>query len=117
MRSLAISLTLFITVLSAIVLNAVFVTKTAEDMSDIANDIPYSSESTALRRQLAEIWNKRRSTLSLTVKSKSIEDMDDLLISLGASNSHSETERICLLISELCKNISLYETISFHGIF
>ena len=117
MRSLAISLILFILVLSTIILNAVFINKTAADISRIADDIPHSSEGTALCEQLSALWSKRRGILSLSVKSKSLEDMDGLLISLKASASPSETERLCLLISDLCKKISLYETLSFHSIF
>lgn len=119
MRSLISALLLFLIVLGAITLNSIFLHRSADEMLGTASVLPYSEEQEEQLEELESFWDKRRTLLSLSVKYDYIERMNDLLISLRAAISagnHTEVERICLLICELCDSLSQYERISIHSL-
>ena len=120
MRSLVISLILFIIVLSTVILNAVFIQRTAEAISDIAVALPYSSNIAADAQRLSDLWRHRRSLVSLSVKAKDTERMDSLVLSLESAveqNRFSDIKLLCKRIITFCDDIRLYESVSFHSLF
>lgn len=122
MKALAVSLILFILIVSATTANGIYSYGTLNKIDELSNEISSSAvkDSQALIQQLESFWLERRSLLGFGIQESKLERMSELIISLKCAhelNSPPDIKRLCSLIHELCEEIIQYEKISFQGIF
>ena len=88
MRGLIITLVLFAILLTAMMINFFYVEHTINYMKQMAYSLSAfpSEENTQIINNMEETWNKHSIFLSLSVSSEDIEDFNDTLTSLKASN-------------------------------
>lgn len=88
MRGLIITILLFSILLSSIIINFFYVEHTINYMKQMASSLSAfpSEENTQIINNMEETWNKHSIFLSLSVSSDDIEDFNDTLTSLKASN-------------------------------
>lgn len=122
MRSLIVAIILFIIIVSAVVVNSIYVCRLLGNIERISAEISSTVGKSAASAisDLESTWSSNRTIISLSVESGRIERMDELIISLkSALSAQSEHEvlRLCRLISELCREILVHQRLSFHGLF
>ncbi len=120
MRAFIAALLLFVLILSGIVVNSIYVCNVADSIIKYTRITEASKNSSADFEILENYWKKHQGILRLTVAEAKIERMNELMASLySAINTKNlpEITRVCTVIYELCDDISIYERISFHGIF
>lgn len=88
MRGLIITILLFSILLASIILNFFYVEHTINYMKQMVYSLSAfpSEENTQIINNMEETWNKHSIFLSLSVSSEDIEDFNDTLTSLKASN-------------------------------
>lgn len=120
MRAFIAALLLFILVLGGIVANSIYVLNATEGIIKHTQATEAAENKSAALSSLKNYWEKHQGILRLTVAEAKIEHMNELLASLASAidtENSPEITRACTVIYELCEDISLYERISFHGIF
>ena len=115
MKSFIAAILLFFLTVGCIIFNSIYVCGALEELSQTATRV--SSDSSASPQDLKELWERYRSPLSFSVKESKLERMSELVESLYFAGNSAETDKICILISQLCDEMRQYEKISIESLF
>lgn len=119
MKSFILSLLLFSTIIGGIIANSFYVTAFCNDLTYLCElaMLEQPNEDTVLK--IKSLWEKKRPILDISIKTNELEKMNDLiqsLISVHKSKNSAEFDKYCILITELAKEFSEHERISFRSI-
>ena len=120
MRAFITALLLFFILIGLIIINSVYITSEFENMSLAAERIASSQDKEALILELKRMWQKNLPIFNLSIRMGELERMNDLIESLSASHhaeNDAELRKYCILISDLAKELALYEKLSLRSIF
>ncbi len=119
MKSVVLSLLLFLLILGAIVANSFYVSHFCDDILEIAQKLEYSEQKETLISEMKVVWNKNRDWLDFSIKLNEIERMNDLIESLESAykaNNQAEFSKYCALITELAQEFAEHEKLSLRSI-
>ena len=113
MRSFIVSLILLALVLGVICINSIYVCRATSELSELAKAISEEPDVKKIK-SLAAKWESCKPVLELSINENKIEQMSELITSLRYDD---EAKKYCLLIVELCEELSENEKFSLRGIF
>ena len=119
MKSFIIAVILFALTLGCVILNAIYVNQSLDKISELSRQVSLCEESDSLSK-LKEYWYESRNLLGFSIKETKLERMTELIEALWAArkaNNIAETQKLCILIQELCEETREYERISIYSIF
>ncbi len=120
MRAFIAALVLFSLILGGIVVNSIYVCAATDGIAKYTRLTESAENKAEAFLTLKNYWKKHQRILRLTAAEAKIEHMNELMASLElaiSTRNLPEISRVCTVIYELCDDISLYERISFQGIF
>lgn len=119
MKSFVASLILILLLVGTVTVNSIYIRSICDEISDQTDELSESGYDGEKVSRLLSFWNKHEKLVSLSVESDELKRMKDLISSLPTlkeETSSDEFIRACLLISDLCDELSSYERISFESI-
>ena len=119
MRSLIITLILFISIISAIALNSHFVRKSADTIIFYTSVEEFQKAPEDATAHLESFWSKNKLLLEFSVGYRDIDKMSELILELREAIDSSrmlEAERLCALISNCASNIARLEHLSIENL-
>ena len=120
MKSFITSILLFIIIISALIINAIYVCSTCNELQKLSEEIPFSSSKELAISKIKELWNHNCDLFNISIRTGETERMTDLIESLDVAISEQnefEIKKYCNLIYALAKSISENEKISLHSIY
>lgn len=117
MKAFILSLILFLTLISLIIGNAVYVHSACDELSKMLSEL--DENDTLGAEKICESWHSHRQILSLSVHETLLERMDDLtenLKSAVTAGDGAEFNKNRALIYELISELIRNEELSFQGI-
>lgn len=120
MKSFFISVILFIIIIVAVILNAVYVSYVSRRLSDFCDALSDKKSSAALIKELQSFWEKHRPWLSFSLDNAQTERIEKIIRSLELSTKHGEEydfEKNRMLLEEASREIGRLERLRAENIF
>ena len=119
MRGFIISIALLLTVLALVIINAIYINKTIDRMTEIADDVKANTSEEAIN-ELYEYWETHRYFVALSVSLREIDSVTENLLNLKTAcaekNSWLINQSYSLFINSL-EDIRRYEELSSLALF
>ena len=120
MRAAWICVLLLILIISCTTLNAFYIHRQSELLSDLANKLQDSDEREATLSQLQSAWNKHQTRFSLSIGFRELDHFNEILVGLqwaNESKNEQEFQRYRLLLLNAIEDLTRAERLHVKNIF
>ena len=116
MKALHISLILFAILAICIVVNVIFIHRTADRLLELSSDVPTESS----LAELEKFWESRKEFVGLSISEVHVDNVSRLIIAVRhayESKNEFELRKNLALLSDAAEGIKRYERLSLENIF